>query len=591
MGYSSDATSFLMRAIGARPLRVSVIYRKSFVRAALFLLTFNSAKLLAQNGTEEPSYWPYGTISGPQSCLKTFEPPYIGNGAPLILAKAMAYDITGNTQFAASVRERILDLTDTSGYGGEDYSGGNQCILNLARYIPSWIIAAELIEDYPGWSSADKQSFQKWLANEIYKKVDWASDNRSNNWGSASSATAALIADYLEGSGIPLIDRKGKQSTPAQAFAEAKQRQLDRMNGNPYMDNTNCHQAVGIRADGGIPEELARGSTGCSGQWIQDLDDSWIYTMAHLQGTVAHAELLLRRGDPSIYTNMTLTGAGSLLKAILFLLHNPNDPSKSVPWKLSNDRSTLELAYRFYQDPYITQQLGQSVAHPSPPTSAIFVPSVIETSNFRTNLGMSNLGAGEANVTVELVDPQGTILASKQYTVPANGLRQINHVILDLFGDSPPTSQLGYLILESDQAISAFAVSIDNVTQDSSFMQGTRGTATHLLLPTSTSTGSFKTTLTVINDSSGANQIELKLRDKNGTIQASKSITLAPYGFFHSKNIHGFLGVSQTFGPIEITSVNATPSIIAVARVYSEITTNDGVGTTGSSFTACPYPN
>ena len=141
------------------------------------------------------------------------------------------------------------------------------------------------------------------------------------------------------------------------------------------------------------------------------------------------------------------------------------------------------------------------------------------------------------------------------------------------------------------EVVARFAVSIDNVTQDSSFIQTARGTATHLLLPTSTSTGSFKTTLMVINDSSNTNQIDLKLRDKSGTIQASKSISLAPYGFFHNKNIHGFLGAPQTFGPIEITSVNATPSIIAVARVYSEITTNDGVGTTGSSFTASPYPN
>jgi hypothetical protein len=555
----------------------------------LFLLAFNSADLLGKNGAEEPSYWPYGTISGPQSCLKPLEPSYIGNGAPLILAKAKAYDITGNTEYAAAVRERILELTNTSGYGGEDYSGGNQCILNLSWYIPNWIRAAELIEDYSGWSLADKQTFQKWLANEIYKKVDWASDHRSNNWGSSGSAASAIIANYLEGSGIPLIDRDGKQWTPAQAFAEAKQWQVDRMNGNSYMDNTNCHQAVGIPPDG-IPEELARSSTGCHGLWIQDLDDSWIYTMTHLQGNVAHAELLLRRGDPSLYTNMTSTGAGSLLRAFLFLLRNPNDPSKSVPWKLSNDRSTLELAYRFYQDPYMAQQLGHPAAHPSPSTSAIFVPSVIETSNFRTNLGMSNLSASDANVTVELVDEQGSVLASKQYTVPANGLRQINHVILDLFGSSPPTSQLGYLILESDQAISAFAVSIDNVTQDSSFIQTTRGTVTHLLLPTSTSTGLFKTTVMVINDSSNTNQIDLKLRDKSGTIQASKSITLAPYGFFHNKNIHRFLGVPQTFGPIELISVNATP-LIAVARVYSEITTNEGVGTTGSSFSASPYPN
>jgi hypothetical protein len=252
----------------------------------------------------------------------------------------------------------IMDLTDTYGYGGSTYSGGNQCILNLAWYIPSWIMAADLIEDYSGWSLSDKQTFQNWLASEIYKKVDWASDARSNNWGSAGSATSAMIADYLAGSGVMLTDRNGSQLTPGQAYAEAKQRQLDRMDGNSYMDNYNCHQGVGFRPDGGIPEELARGSTGCNGLWIQDLDSSWMYTMTHLQGTMVHAELLLRRGDPSLCTHLTGTGAGSILRSILFLLNNPNDPSKSVAWKMSNDGSTLEVAYRFYLNTYMAQQLG-----------------------------------------------------------------------------------------------------------------------------------------------------------------------------------------------------------------------------------------
>src|SRR5439155_12120309 len=89
-----------------------------------------------------------------------------------------------------------------------------------------------------------------------------------------------------------------------------------------------------------------------------DLDSSWMYTMTHLQGTLLHAELLLRRGDSSLYNNITGTGAGSIRRAVLFLIHNPNDPSKSVPWKVTNDGTTLELVYRYYRDPYMAQQLG-----------------------------------------------------------------------------------------------------------------------------------------------------------------------------------------------------------------------------------------
>ena len=327
-------------------------------KAAKGLQPYKAAKDQVLSFAGSPTSWPYGAISGLQSCSGTLSPSYIGNGAPLIFAKAMAYHLTANSQYASFVRSKIMDLTDTYGYGGTSYSGGNQCILNLSWYIPSWIMAADLIRDYSGFSLSDRQTFQHWLAFEIYKKVDWASDTRSNNWGSAGSATAAMIADYLSGSGILLTDRYGSQQTPAQAYAQAKQRQLDRMKGNTYMDNYNCHQGVGFRADGGVPEELARGTTTCSGQWIKALDSSWMYTMTHLQGTMVHAELLLRRGDPSLYTCITSTGAGSILKTILFLLHNPNDPTKSVAWKMSNDGSTLEVAYRFYLNTYMAKQLG-----------------------------------------------------------------------------------------------------------------------------------------------------------------------------------------------------------------------------------------
>jgi hypothetical protein len=70
----------------------------------------------------------------------------------------------------------------------------------------------------------------------------------------------------------------------------------------------------------------------------------------------------LRRGDDSIYNNMTSSGAGSVLRAIYFVIHNPNNPAASLPWK-SNRKQGLELIYRYYAtqdrlDPYIGQQLG-----------------------------------------------------------------------------------------------------------------------------------------------------------------------------------------------------------------------------------------
>ena len=305
------------------------------------------------NFARDPEYWPYGDIKDKQRCKETLEPAYIGDGSPLIYAKAIAYHLTGRKEYAGSVRQRLLDLVDTHGYGGDKYTGGNQCILNLSWYMPGFIMAADLIEDYPEWTPEDKKRFQEWLATEVYKKVDWASDRRSNNWGSAASATAGIIADYLDGSGLLVIDREGRRLTPKQAYDEARAHQLARIEGNQYMDNYNCHQPVGIRSDGGIPEELARGSSGCDGTWIKDEDGSWNYTQTYLQGTILHAEYLLRRGDKSIYEKKTSAGAPAILAAIHFVIDNPRKPRSWRP----TSRQSLELAYRYYRDPAIGEQL------------------------------------------------------------------------------------------------------------------------------------------------------------------------------------------------------------------------------------------
>jgi hypothetical protein len=315
--------------------------------------------------TADPSHWPHFTIEGQQSCADTEEPSLIWGGSPLVQAKAMVYHLTGDERYAADVRLRLLDLIDTHGYNSpgdtsDRYSGANQCILNLSWYLAGWIIAADLIEDYPGWTSADKAAFQKWLAEVVFRKVEWASDVKSNNWGTAGSATTAMIADYLTASGILMTDRNGVKIGSRAAYLEAKQRQIDRMNGNTYMNNTTCNFPEGIRPDGGQPGELGRGPTGCDGAFIlppHDLTNpSWTYPQTAMRGLAIHAELLLRRGDNSIYEHMRSDGAGSFRKAILFLLHNPNDPLMSAPW-FEGGKQTLEFAYRYYRDPHIAEQL------------------------------------------------------------------------------------------------------------------------------------------------------------------------------------------------------------------------------------------
>jgi hypothetical protein len=299
-----------------------------------------------------PSDWPYGIVD-PR------DRDALHKAAALVYGKALAYHLTGDGEYAASAREKILQLSTTSTCV-EDYSGANECILTLSRHTPGYVAAADLLEDYPGWGQADKTAFQTWLAARVYRFTDWASDERGTNWGSVGSAATAVIADYFAGSGLTLTDRGGKGLTAEEAYQEAKQRGLDRMNGNSYMYQSVCRPyevTVGIKDHGGIPEELGRGSAGCDGAYLLGgTDSSWSYMQASLSGIVMQAELHLRRGDSSLYDNMTSAGKGSILRAIHFLIQNPVSPNHSRDW-LESRKSILEFAYRYYRDPAMAKQL------------------------------------------------------------------------------------------------------------------------------------------------------------------------------------------------------------------------------------------
>jgi IPT/TIG domain len=231
-----------------------------------------------------------------------------------------------------------------------------------------------------------------------------------------------------------------------------------------------------------------------------------------------------------------------------------------------------------------------SNAPPAPTTSAQFLPFVVDDDNFRTNLILTNRSASPATVTVNFIDHSGTVIGSKTYTIAGNGRLQQGNILRDILGSLVPTKKSGYLQVESTQPLSVATTPIDNSTNSSSVVQGARGRGHRLLLPTSTSIGVFRTTLTLVNDDKFQNEVEIKLRGDDGSAQVIKKVALAPYGFFHVEDIHAFLGVTGAVGALELKSSGATPGhFVAVSKVYAPLTTQSGSsGTVSSFFTAEP---
>jgi hypothetical protein len=109
-----------------------------------------------------------------------------------------------------------------------------------------------------------------------------------------------------------------------------------------------------------------------------------------------------------------------------------------------------------------------------------YMTEVIDTGDFgaaqtfRTNLGLNTVAGNPANVSVSLFNNAGTQVGSTiSYSVPGNGMRQINGVVRELLNSGGAvTGQNGYLRITSNQPIHAWASKIENGTGDPSFQIG-----------------------------------------------------------------------------------------------------------------------
>jgi hypothetical protein len=312
------------------------------------------------------------------------EPEYLSQGSVLVYAKALAFHLSGEERYAREAMSGIEGLLKITSFGafGASPPAERQCQLNLSWYVPGFIRAADLLEVYPPWAASRmKRDFQEWLARVVYPTVSFTAEVSVSNWGAAATNACSYISDYLwDRPDLRLVSynpsnysTRTTTRTPAEAYEHAIQLTLERMNGIRAEAVGGSMQACDrdprtksmIRPDGGIPDELRRGSTGCGGSRILLDDKSNMYSQTHLQNVIAQAELIWRRGDRRIYENLATqksfityqgpdglmlraalpAGRGSLRHAVLFIIAAP---SRQRPRAL---RSALEVAYRYYRDP------------------------------------------------------------------------------------------------------------------------------------------------------------------------------------------------------------------------------------------------
>jgi hypothetical protein len=144
---------------------------------------------------------------------------------------ALAYAVSGERRYATHAREIILawvEETDELEHACRD-SGACQTSLIVARNVPGFVFAADLLEAGGVWGDADRDRLSDWLRALILPVMP----HLDNNWGDAGNFAEIVIADYLR---------------DERAFARA----IDRWELRLDL----------LGADGDIPEETRRGSSG-----------------------------------------------------------------------------------------------------------------------------------------------------------------------------------------------------------------------------------------------------------------------------------------------------------------------------------------
>ncbi len=220
----------------------------------------------------------------------------------------------------------------------------------------------------------------------------------------------------------------------------------------------------------------------------------------------------------------------------------------------------------------LTFKTADRVSQPAQPSpNAIFVPSVVENGNIRTNLGIDSLTDSAANVNITVVGKDGLVIAGTTVQVPARGLTQINSVLPSIASSTVGHDTHADLYLESDQPISAWASQIDNSTNDPSLLISKQNGSTQILIPSAANTSSFSSSLVIMNLGSTSAQVALKAYGIDGSVLAESHdpLSIPANGILAYDNVLQSLGVNGNYGPIEITSLNSNP-LVAASRVASK---------------------
>jgi hypothetical protein len=190
-------------------------------------------------------------------------------------------------------------------------------------------------------------------------------------------------------------------------------------------------------------------------------------------------------------------------------------------------------------------------------------------------VGITNISTATANFQIELFDQNGNSLGKGTAQIVSKGFLQINNVNRYVLGASAVTNTIGSVRVTSDQPFSSFISLINNATNDPALQVGRSTGFSNLVLDAVTNTGNFHSKIFILNLGNAIGATSLTVYDPvTGASLATKADIFVPVGgFYFSNDILADMGLTDKYGPMQITSPNLQPLIVVT---LVESTSNTG---------------
>jgi hypothetical protein len=210
----------------------------------------------------------------------------------------------------------------------------------------------------------------------------------------------------------------------------------------------------------------------------------------------------------------------------------------------------------------------EGIANPAS-VGVIYLPRWVNSPDYRTNLGITNLIPSLGIASVDYRSDRGILYGGTNYLIPPQGMVQVNGINPVPEGPYTLTGLTGSLIINSFYPVIGWISEIDNLSQDLSFYSATRRWVTSkVLVPSITGTGGFRSSLTINNLGDIPTQVRINSFSTLGILLSTRLVLIPAGGQFNSDDISSYLQLTDTFGPLELESLENQP-ILATSRVTS----------------------